>query len=111
MKDAKPDTEGAYLVFAESASPDKPFIKTAWWNSEAQQWENIPKVWAEGVSHWQTLPKRPRATRHVVIMTLLLAIALTVATLAILRGARLALAIVCVGMLASVYLWRARRRL
>lgn len=59
-KDRLPSEEGAYLVYAKSENPDKPFIHKAWFNIEIQAWELVPSVWASAITHWMPLPEPPK---------------------------------------------------
>ena len=59
IKDRLPEKDGPYLVFAESADPNKPFIQIAWCEPNDYGWSLIPTVWVNALTHWMPLPTRP----------------------------------------------------
>ena len=59
VNDKMPENDAPYLVFAESADPDKPFIQIAWYNPSRRLWELIPTAWSNFISHWMPLPSAP----------------------------------------------------
>ena len=59
MQESKPPYDGLFLVFAPSADPQKPLKQVAWWSEMNQQWELLPKVWCDAITHWARMPKSP----------------------------------------------------
>lgn len=55
-----PAKEGAYLIYAKSADPDKPLIHEAWFNTKTNSWELIPSLWAKAITHWMFMPNPPK---------------------------------------------------
>lgn len=64
--DKLPKKDGTYLVYAATMNKRKPFIYVAFYdtatradNSPVSNWQGIPSVWANAISHWMPLPKPP----------------------------------------------------
>jgi len=57
--DEKPPEDGAYLIYAPSADPEKPLIATAWYNSACDGWSLLPIVWINAIRAWMFLPDPP----------------------------------------------------
>lgn len=62
IKDRLPEKDAPYLVFAESADPDKPFIQIAWYKPDGFGWSLIPATWVKALTHWMPLPARPQVS-------------------------------------------------
>jgi len=61
VEERMPTEDALYLVYAPSLDPDKPFIKTAWFDPDiVLGWQFIPKVWSDAVTHWMFLPWPPK---------------------------------------------------
>lgn len=52
-----PTEEGWYIVFAESADPDRPLLTQVFYDQE-QGW-GLVDAWKNAVTHWCSLPSRP----------------------------------------------------
>ncbi len=60
VEERMPTEDALYFVHAPSLDPDKPFIRTAWFDPDNDMgFENIPKVWSDAVTHWMPLPDPP----------------------------------------------------
>ena len=60
VEEQMPTEDALYLIHAPSLDPDKPFIKTAWFDPDiVLGWQFIPKVWSDAVTHWMPLPEPP----------------------------------------------------
>jgi len=60
VEERMPTEDALYLIHAPSLDPDKPFIKTAWFDPNiVLGWQFIPKVWSDAVTHWMLLPEPP----------------------------------------------------
>ena len=54
VEERMPTEDALYLVYA----PNR--IETSWYNSSKDRvWQEIPKVWADAVTHWMPLPEPP----------------------------------------------------
>ena len=49
-----PDTDGSYLIHAESADPEKPYMQVAWYSPD-DGWSLLPAIFIPSITHWMQL--------------------------------------------------------
>ena len=66
VKKQLPTEDGAYLIFAPSEDPEKPFVGVAWYDPSGFGWSSggVPKVWIDAITHWQPIPPAPAPRYH-----------------------------------------------
>ena len=63
-KERLPTKDAAYLIHAESADPDKPFIHIGWYNPNGDGWSLVLKPFIEAITHWMPLPNPPKEQKQ-----------------------------------------------
>jgi len=58
VKDRLPDRDAPYIVFIETADPDKPLMLIAWYRPEFG-FSGIVTYWIDAITHWMELPDWP----------------------------------------------------